>query len=218
MLWVYDRGIYGKPFSVDRLYTSESDVYRHQILTYNDGPCSERVIQPIKFIKWRCPYRPLVYKRVYLPLYKGADTPFHIGYKGTIYSSRIGEKNTVLWAEFDHFVSFDMKGCICHFTKWQIHPFISTGTIYSSRIGVKKRSVSWIWPFRPLWYERVYLTLNKVADTPFYIQRDDFNPATDLCLMVSFRPLNPFVTMYCTMCGWRSGPTLTYAPLLLPTS
>ena len=22
-------------------------------------------------------------------------------------------------------VSWDMKGCICHFTKWQIHPFIS---------------------------------------------------------------------------------------------
>ena len=24
-----------------------------------------------------------------------------------------------------HFVSLDMKGCICHFAKWQIHPFIS---------------------------------------------------------------------------------------------
>ena len=24
-------------------------------------------------------------------------------------------------------ISFDMKGCICHFTKWQIHPFISKG-------------------------------------------------------------------------------------------
>ena len=23
-----------------------------------------------------------------------------------------------------------MKGCICHFTKWQIHPFISEGTNY----------------------------------------------------------------------------------------
>ena len=28
-----------------------------------------------------------------------------------------------------HFVTLDMKGCICHFTKWQIHPFISKGTI-----------------------------------------------------------------------------------------
>ena len=25
--------------------------------------------------------------------------------------------------------SLDMKGCICHFTKWQIHPFISRGDI-----------------------------------------------------------------------------------------
>ena len=24
----------------------------------------------------------------------------------------------------------DMKGCIYHFTKWQIHPFISKGTVY----------------------------------------------------------------------------------------
>ena len=26
-------------------------------------------------------------------------------------------------------VPLDMKGCICHFTKWQIHPFIYKGTI-----------------------------------------------------------------------------------------
>ena len=26
-------------------------------------------------------------------------------------------------------VHLDMKGCICHFVKWQIHPFISKGTI-----------------------------------------------------------------------------------------
>ena len=25
-------------------------------------------------------------------------------------------------------VPLDMKGCICHFVKWQIHPFISKGT------------------------------------------------------------------------------------------
>ena len=25
------------------------------------------------------------------------------------------------------FVPLDMKGCVCHFTKWQIHPFISKG-------------------------------------------------------------------------------------------
>ena len=26
------------------------------------------------------------------------------------------------------YVPLDMKGCICHFLKWQIHPFISKGT------------------------------------------------------------------------------------------
>ena len=29
-----------------------------------------------------------------------------------------------------YFVPLDMKGCICNFTKWQIHPFLSKGTIY----------------------------------------------------------------------------------------
>ena len=28
-----------------------------------------------------------------------------------------------------YIVPLDMKGCICHFVKWQIHPFISKGTI-----------------------------------------------------------------------------------------
>ena len=31
---------------------------------------------------------------------------------------------------YQHVVPLDMKGCICHLTKWQIHPFISKGTIY----------------------------------------------------------------------------------------
>ena len=30
----------------DRLYTSESDVYRRQILTYKDGPRADRVNRP----------------------------------------------------------------------------------------------------------------------------------------------------------------------------
>ena len=29
----------------------------------------------------------------------------------------------------EHLVPSDMKGCICHFVKWQIHPFIFKGTI-----------------------------------------------------------------------------------------
>ena len=27
----------------------------------------------------------------------------------------------------------DMKGCICHFAKWQIHPFISKWTLWRGR-------------------------------------------------------------------------------------
>ena len=28
------------------------------------------------------------------------------------------------------FISLDIRGCICHFTKWQIHPFISKETVW----------------------------------------------------------------------------------------
>ena len=43
MLEVYGHYYFLKFFQCwDRLYTTEADVYR-QILTYKDGPCSERV-------------------------------------------------------------------------------------------------------------------------------------------------------------------------------
>ena len=41
----------------DRLYTSESDVYRRQILTYKDGPHTERVTKDYMFT--RVPVNPL---------------------------------------------------------------------------------------------------------------------------------------------------------------
>ena len=41
--------------------------------------------------------------------------------------------------------------------------------------------------YRPLGYERVYLPLYKVADTPFHIQRDDI--MLTLRLYLNFHPL-----------------------------
>ena len=35
----------------DRLHTSESDVYRRQILTYKDDPCTERVNSDYMFTR-----------------------------------------------------------------------------------------------------------------------------------------------------------------------
>ena len=43
----------------------------------------------------------------------------------------------------DKIISLDMKGCICHFTKWQIHPFIYKGTKISSKIPVALHA-SWL--------------------------------------------------------------------------
>ena len=49
------------------------------------------------------------------------------------YYTQLGHDDIVVRALiFDsvvHIAPLDMKGCICHFTKWQIHPFISKGTI-----------------------------------------------------------------------------------------
>ena len=36
-----------------------------------------------------------------------------------------------------HFVPLNMKGCICHFIKWQIHPFISKVTTCRTAVGAK---------------------------------------------------------------------------------
>ena len=42
----------------------------------------------------------------------------------------IGGDWWLVQAMLDIIVSLDEKGCICHFTKWQIHPFISKETLY----------------------------------------------------------------------------------------
>ena len=34
----------------------------------------------------------------------------------------------LIWLQTEPIVPLDMKGCICHCKKWQIHPFISKGT------------------------------------------------------------------------------------------
>ena len=36
--------------------------------------------------------------------------------------------NLMLISPSNYYVTLGMKGCICHFTKWQIHLFISKGT------------------------------------------------------------------------------------------
>ena len=38
--------------------------------------------------------------------------------------------STTLYPPGTHIVPLEMKGCICHFAKWQIHPLISKGTVY----------------------------------------------------------------------------------------
>ena len=37
----------------------------------------------------------------------------------------VTESDQIVLVDAQYVVPFDMKGCICHLTKWQIHPFIS---------------------------------------------------------------------------------------------
>ena len=49
--------------------------------------------------------------------------------------------NMAICVLFCYFLPLNMKGYICHFTKWQIHPLISTGTIYVS-LSFTRRSLT----------------------------------------------------------------------------
>ena len=54
-----------------------------------------------------------------------------------------------------HIVSLDMKGCVCHFTKWQIHPFVSKGIMSSRSTQGVNESV-------PVCVEYLGMTLTRV--------------------------------------------------------
>ena len=53
-----------------------------------------------------------------------------------------------------------MKGCICHFTKWQIHPFISKGTKWHTPCSIiltEHVTLSVVFDVKYLWYSTRYL-------------------------------------------------------------
>ena len=74
---------------------------------------------------------------------------------------------------YKYIVPLDMKGCICHFIKWQIHPFISKGTTCHGlhrelstpyfRYRLMRWQISWImWPrlwtlISLAWWTRYFL-------------------------------------------------------------
>ena len=92
----------------------------------------------------------------------------------TQHQASIGSTRRVCWVEYSRVMILTIykadiitplmsNKCIYHFTKCQIHPFHHT--------------------ISPLGYERMYLPLYKVADTPLHIQRDDITSlfTTMLC-------------------------------------
>ena len=69
--------------------------------------------------------------------------PCHLNYSITNYRTYKHHKLIciVLTWSGDAIVPLDVKGCICHFTKWQIHPFISKGVVYSPVIWQGKQTL-----------------------------------------------------------------------------
>ena len=45
-----------------------------------------------------------------------------------------------------------MKGCIWHFVKWQIHPFISRGTVYGRLLDKMCYLKFYIWQQINIWF------------------------------------------------------------------
>ena len=69
----------------------------------------------------------MVYTKI-VQRYKGSKVNSTVSY-----TQQAGEVGHTIYI-----APLDMKGCICHFSKWQIHPFISKGTIMVSTSCVQK--------------------------------------------------------------------------------
>ena len=70
----------------DRLYTPESDVYRRQILTYKDGPRTERV-------KWSEPLKKEVINLGWIKILKGETSLINIRSKTWYYKHNNNSNN-----------------------------------------------------------------------------------------------------------------------------
>ena len=66
----------------------------------------------------------------------------------------------------EYIVPLGMKGCICHFAKWQIHPFISKGTIYGEALMAKGRIISMIRCTKELKIYRDSLDVHSMLHAP----------------------------------------------------
>ena len=65
----------------------------------------------------------------------------------------------------EHTVPLDMKGCICHLAKWQIHPFISKGTIYYADFIFLLPPWVWYKPYSLRWFNKTTKRLVLIKST-----------------------------------------------------
>ena len=64
--------------------------------------------------------------------------PCHRNEPNDIFSSRMSGLRGL------HIVPLGIKGCICHFVKWQIHSFIAKVTIYATTTHLSSIMNSWL--------------------------------------------------------------------------
>ena len=53
--------------------------------------------------------------------------------RSDVFVGFFGQVKHLIFLERQYVVPLDMKGCICQFSQWQIHPFISKGTMYAQQ-------------------------------------------------------------------------------------
>ena len=99
-----------------------------------------------------------------------------------------------------HIVPLDMKGCICYFVKWQIHPFISKRTI-----------IVCCWSIHPRLVEVVHLLPEREVKPP-----EDSHPTRESRLDCSTKLRNTAVTLLVEISISTNGVTTVFSGLSGP--
>ena len=98
------------------------------------------------------------------------------------------------------FVPLEMKGCICHITKWQIHPFISKRTMCAASLVITRETY---YPLENL----IFLFL---ANQPRYSRLDTVHqPSSSPCKQ------DTLSLAQCSATVCDAGPTLNKHRLML---
>ena len=101
-------------------------VTKLQNIWVSENVVNDKTQQNVIKVGWQSIY---IFSKMYL-LYTTSDIPMLIDvYFSLSRKKKIVDNMSIAFARLTS-IPPDMKGCVCHIVKWQIHPFISKVTIY----------------------------------------------------------------------------------------